>query len=283
MKLKYTAAWVGFTAAAMVTASACGAEGSKSAAKAVDNAGKAMAALTRAADRTENLGSAEVRMSTDMGTGTGPIAMEGTYSWGNGLEFDVKMDARAAQMQTLTSSSKVRMLFVDGAYYYDIDPQPSGPLKGKEWMKIDSSAVFGEKGSQALNGAGNNQSPVASMKALKYAGNVDDLGKQTVDGQSTTHYRATYKGDQLGKLKEAYGDKNNMFNSLTGADGTMTMDIWVGSKDLPVRLKQVMGKVTVTTDFQKWGEAVKIKTPPASQTGDLTEQLKAAQKNKQQG
>lgn len=283
MRLKYTAAWVGFTAAAMLAASACGAEGARTATKAVDNAGKAMAALTRAADRTENLGSAEVKMSTDLGTGTGPITMEGTYSWGNGLEFDVKMDAKAAQMQTLTSSPKVRMLFVGGAYYYDIDPQLSGPLKGKEWMKIDSSAVFGEKGSQALNGAGDSQSPVASMRALKYAGNVDDLGKQTVDGQSTTHYRATYKAAQLGKLKEAYGDKNNLFNSMTGADGTMTMDIWVGSKDLPVRLKQVMGKATVTTDFQRWGKAVKIKTPPASQTGDLTEQLKAAQKDKQQG
>jgi hypothetical protein len=282
MKLKYTAAWVGFTAAAMLAASACGAEGAKTAAKAVDSAGKAMAALTRAADRTENLGSAEVKMSTDMGTGTGPIALEGTYSWGNGLEFDLKMDTKAAQMQTLTSSPKVRMLFVGGAYYYDIDPQPSGPLKGKEWMKIDSSAVFGEKGSQALNGAGANESPVASMKALKYAGNVDDLGKQTVDGQSATHYRATYTADQMGKLKDAYGDKSSMFNSMTGGNSTMTMDVWVSPKDLPVRLKQVMGQVTVTTDFQKFGEAVKIKTPPASQTGDLTEQLKAAQK-KQQG
>ena len=142
MRLKYTAAWVGFTAAAMLAASACGAEGARTATKAVDNAGKAMAALTRAADRTENLGSAEVKMSTDLGTGTGPITMEGTYSWGNGLEFDVKMDAKAAQMQTLTSSPKVRMLFVGGAYYYDIDPQLSGPLKGKEWMKIDTSAVL---------------------------------------------------------------------------------------------------------------------------------------------
>lgn len=278
MKLGTGAAWVACTAAALLATSACGTEGAKTAAKTVDSAGKAMAALARATDRTQNLGSAEVKMTTDMGTGTGPVGMEGTYSWGDGFAFDVEMDARTAQMQTLTSSPKVRMLFVDGAYYYDIDPQPSGPLKGKEWMKIDSSAVFGEKGSQAIAGSSGGGSPVASMRTLKYASNVDDLGKQTVDGQSTTHYRAEYKASQMGKLKDAYGDQSNLFNTLTGANGTMTMDIWVSDKDLPVRMKQVFGNATVTTDFEKFGKTATVKAPPTAQTGDLTEALKARQR-----
>ncbi|MET8943919.1 hypothetical protein ABZX30_10075 [Streptomyces sp. NPDC004542] len=281
MKLGRSAAWAACTAAALMAASACGTEGAKTAAKTVDSAGKAMAALTRATDRTQDLGSAEVKMSTDMGTGNGPVTMEGTYSWGDGFAFDVEMDARAAQMQKLTSSPKVRMLFVDGAYYYDIDPQPSGPLKGKEWMKIDSSAVFGEKGSQAMAGGSGGGSPVASMKALKYAGNVDDLGEQTVDGRRTTHYRAEYKASQMGKLKDAYGDQDNLFNSLTGAGGSMTMDIWVNGKDLPVRMKQVFGSATVTTDFEKFGGTAAVKAPPADEVGDLTELVK--QQQAQQG
>lgn len=51
MKLKYTAAWVGLTAAAMVAATACGSDGAKTAAgtadKAVDKGTAVMAALTR--------------------------------------------------------------------------------------------------------------------------------------------------------------------------------------------------------------------------------------------
>ncbi|MFF4542909.1 hypothetical protein [Streptomyces sp. NPDC001435] len=281
MKLKHTVAWVGCTAAALLATSACGTEGAKSAAKAVDNADKAMAALARATDRTENLGSAEVKMSTDLGTGTGPVAMEGTYSWGDGFAFDVDMDTKAVQMQTLTSSPTVRMLFVDGAYYYDVDPQPSGPLKGKEWMKIDGSAVFGEKGGQAMAGGTGGGSPVASMKALKYASDVDDLGKQTVDGQSTTHYHAVVKADQMGKLKDVYGDQNNMLSQMTGANGQMTMDIWVNDKDLPVRMKQAFGSATVTMDFKKFGKTATVKAPPAAQTGDLTELIKQQQQQKQ--
>lgn len=99
------------------------------------------------------------------------------------------MDTEAAQLQTLTDSPTTRTLFVDGAYSYDIDPQPAGPLRGKEWMKIDGSAVFGEPGAQALSGAAAG-SPSASMRSLRCAGDVEDLGEEKVNGKTATHYRA---------------------------------------------------------------------------------------------
>ncbi|WP_077801756.1 hypothetical protein [Streptomyces sp. JHA26] len=283
MKLRYTAAWVGLTAATVVATSACGSDGvedaaktaDKTATKAVEKADTIMAALTRATDRTEELGSAEVRTTTDLGTGE-PIAMDGTYSWGDGYALDVEMDTKAAQMQALTDSPTVRTLFVDGAYYYDIDPQPSGPLQGKEWMKIDGSAVFGESGAAAFSGGAGAGSPADSMKGLKYASDVDDLGTETVNGKSATHYRAVLDEKDLGKFKEAYGSEDSLLNSGAG-DGSITMDIWVGDKDLPVRLKQEFGSMTVTMDFDKFGATKEIVAPPADQTGDLTDEVKAQQ------
>ncbi|MFB7090295.1 hypothetical protein [Streptomyces sp. NPDC056296] len=280
MKLTYTAAWVGLTAAAMVAATACGSEGAKTAAesadkaadKAVSKADTIMAALSRATDRTEELGSAEVRTTTDLGTGE-PISMDGTYSWGDGYALDVEMDAEAAQMQELTDSPTVRTLFVDGAYYYDIDPQPAGPLAGKEWMKIDGSAVFGESGAAAMSGGGGGASPADSMKGLKYASDVEDLGKETVNGKSTTHYRAVLDQEDMGKFKEAFSGADSMLDSATGGS-SITMDIWVGDKDLPVRLKQEFGAMEVTMDFDKFGATKEIVAPPAGQTGDLTEEVK---------
>ncbi|WP_328503052.1 hypothetical protein OG828_31585 [Streptomyces sp. NBC_00457] len=278
MKQKHTAAWVGFTAAALVATAGCGAEATKEtaeqAAKAVGNVEQIKAVLSRAADRTEELGSAEVKMSTTMNGGA-PIAMEGTYSWGDGYEYDVEMDTKAAQMQTLTDAPTIRVLFVDGAYYYDVDPQPSGPLAGKEWMKVDGSAVFGEKGADALSGSSGG-SPSATMKGLKYADDVENLGKQTVNGQSTTHYRAVIDQANMGKLQEAYSDEGNLFNSLTGGGDSITMDVWVGAKDLPVRISQEFGTMSVTMDFEKFGATADIAAPPAAQTGDLTEALKEA-------
>ncbi|MGY5117909.1 hypothetical protein ACWC2H_18930 [Streptomyces sp. 900105755] len=266
MKLKYTAAWVGFTAAATVAVSACGSGGVKTAASAVDGADKIMAALSRATDRTDQLGSAKVRMSTVIGAGA-PVTMNGTFSWGDGLAMDVLMDTKSAKMEALQHSSTIRTLFVDGAYYYDVDPQASGPLKGKQWMKIDASALFGDKGAQAFSGnsAGN---PAATLKYLKYAKDVKDFGTETVDGQRTTHYQAVVDQAQMGKFKDAYGSDG--MTAMTGG-GSMTMNLWLNAKDLPVRLKERIGKMTVTMDFEKFGATAPVKAPPAAQTGDLTQ------------
>lgn len=273
MKLRHTAAWVGLTVVALAGTSACGSDSVKQAAEAVDQTDAIMAALGRATDRTEQVGSAEVKMSTDIGTGT-PVSMDGTYSWGDGYAFDVEMDTKAAQMETLTTDPSIRMLFVDGAYYYDVDAQRSGPLKGKEWMKIDGSAIFGEAGAQAFSGS--NGSPSASMKGLKYAKDVEDLGKETVNGKSTTHYRAVITKDQMGKFADALGD-DSLMNSATGSVTSITMEVWVGSDDLPVRLKQEMGAMKVTMDFEKFGKTAEVKAPPASETADMTEAIKDSQ------
>lgn len=277
MKVRHTAAWVGFTTAALVATSACGSgvarETADKAAEAVSASDTIMAALARATDRTEELGSAEVTTSTDLGNGAAPITMKGTYSWGDGLAYDARMDTAAAQMQTLTDDPHIRVLLVDGSYFYDIDPQPSGPLAGKEWMRIDTSAVFGEEGASALDSPGSG-SPVASMKALKYASDVENLGEETVNGQTTTHYRAVIDQAQMGKYKEAYGDKDSLFGSMTGGADSVTTEIWVNSRDLPVRLGQEFGSMKVTMDFGKFGRTADIEAPPAAQTGDMTEQLK---------
>jgi hypothetical protein len=77
MKLRQRAAWVGVTATALLATTACGgAESVTRAAETVDKSDAILAALTRATDRTEELGSAEVEMTAD--TGDGPVTMEGT-------------------------------------------------------------------------------------------------------------------------------------------------------------------------------------------------------------
>ncbi|MFH9083019.1 hypothetical protein [Streptomyces sp. NPDC017673] len=272
MRKRHTAAWVGCTAAALVAVSGCGTESARTAVKAVDKADQAMAALTRATDRTERLGSAEVRMTTDLGTGD-PISMRGTYSWGGSYAFDAEMDTKAANMQAMNHSPTTHVLFVDGAYYYDVDRFRSGPYQGKDWIKIDSSALFGVKGAQALSG--DNGSPSASMKGLKYAKDVQDLGTQTVNGRHTTHYRGVIDRAHMGKLKDVLGE-NSAMSKVTGAKSIL-VDVWVGPDDLPVRFKEKIGVMTVSMDFDKFGRTATVKAPPAGRVADLTDMVKARQ------
>ncbi|MEW2509098.1 hypothetical protein [Streptomyces sp. NPDC046870] len=272
MRKRHTAAWVAFTAAALVAASGCGTESARTAVKAVDRADQAMAALTRATDRTEQLGSAEVRMTTDTGT-SGPISMKGTYSWGGSYAFDVEMDTKAANMQAMNHSPTTHVLFVDGVYYYDVDPFRSGPYQGKDWIRIDSSVLFGEKGAQALSG--DNGSPSASMKGLKYAKDAQNLGTQTVNGKRTTHYRGVIDSARMGKLKDVYGEGSPM-SKVTGAKSIL-MDVWVGPDDLPVRLREKIGVMTISMDFDKFGRTATVKAPPAGRVADLTDVVRKQQ------
>ncbi|WP_328657475.1 hypothetical protein [Streptomyces sp. NBC_00334] len=276
MKLKYTAAWVGLTAVALVTATACGSDGAKSAAetadRAVDKGNTVVAALTRASDRTEELGSAEVRTTTTLDAAGGePVSMDGTYSWGDGAAMDVEMDTAAAQMSAVQDDPTTRVVMVDGAYFYDVDPQPSGPLAGKEWMRVDVAAVTGEAGADNMAA---NADPTAALRYMTASTEVKDLGEETVLGKKATHYRGSVGAEHVEKSKLTDAEKKAALAALEASGGKLTCDIWVDGEDLPVRLSQSGAGMTVRMDFVKFGATEKITAPPAAQTGDLTEQVR---------
>ncbi|MFF7216331.1 hypothetical protein ACFZAU_38340 [Streptomyces sp. NPDC008238] len=264
------AAAVGVAAFALTATAGCGA--AHDTAKAVGKADTIAEILARVTDRTEKIGAAQVTFVTDPGQGS-PITMTGTYSWGKGLAYDVMMDTKAAQMQALQDAPKLRALLVDGAYYYNVDAQPAGPLKGKHWMRIDVSALLGEKGAAAVE---KNGDPTAGLRYIGMSKNAKDLGEEPVRGIKAHHYRVTINQDDLGTGMSAE-DKKNLLDSMVGSNGGIDMDVWVDGKGLPVRFVQVMGTVKVTADFLKFGHAKTVTAPPVSDTADLSEQMKAAQ------
>ncbi|MFJ8540632.1 hypothetical protein ACIRFH_01185 [Streptomyces sp. NPDC093586] len=283
MELRYAAVWVGLTVATIVATSACGSGGAETAAdaadkvdkaatKAVDKADTVMAALTRATDRTEELGSAEVRTTTTLEAAGGePISMDGTYSWGDGAAMDVEMDTAAARMSALQDDPTTRVILVDGAYYYDIDPQPKGPIAGKEWMRIDVAAVAGEAGADNIAA---NADPTAALRYMTASTKVENLGEETVLGKKTTHYRGSVGAEHIERSRLTEAEKKAAITALKASGGKLTSDIWVDGEDLPVRISQTGAGMTVNMDFVKFGGTEKITAPPAAETGDLTEQVR---------
>ncbi|WP_328296676.1 hypothetical protein OG389_01915 [Streptomyces sp. NBC_00435] len=235
--------------------------------QAVDSAETLVAALTKASDEASKAGSADIRMSVTMpGTGGVPTQLNGVYSWGNGLAMEGEMSAKDLQMEDLVADGTITYRLVDGAYYYGIDPAPSGPFAGKSWLKVEASAVLGEKGAAGMK-AGNND-PTAGLKSLKWASNVAKVGTEDVNGRSAVHYRATVPLDKL-------GDAKSVFGAIGGSGATeLVSDIWVDDKGMPARLNQTYGDVGVNVDFVSFGVAKQIAAPPASETADITELIK---------
>ncbi|MFJ4847004.1 MULTISPECIES: hypothetical protein [unclassified Streptomyces] len=262
-------------AAVVALTATAGCEAAHDTAEAVGKADTIAQILARVTDRTEKVGSAKVDFTTDLGQGT-PINMVGTYSWGKGLAYDVMMDTKAAQMQAVQNDAKTRALLVDGAYYYNVDPQPGGPLKGKHWARIDMSALLGDKAAAATEQSGD---PTSGLRYIGLSKDTEDLGEESVRGTKAHHYHATVGKKDLGAVGDAMSadEKKNLLSSMTGSVNSIDMDVWVDGKDLPVRIIQVMGKAKVTIDFLGFGDAKTVTAPPASDTADLSAQVRAAQ------
>ncbi|MFD8571270.1 hypothetical protein [Streptomyces sp. NPDC059639] len=273
MKHLRTVAWAGITVAALTATTACGADTARKTADAVGHAGSVMAALTRASDKASGLGSAEVETTTVLTAAGGrPVAMNGTYSWGDGAAMDVEMDTANAKMSTLQDDPTMQVKMVDGAYFYEIDPQPSGPLKGKHWMRIDVSAVMGEAGADSI---ADNADPTAGLRYIGASKNVKEVGEESVRGKKAVHYRGSIGAAQVNSSsKFSAAEKKAALKSLAAGGGRLTYDVWVDGDDLPVRMKQQGGGMDVTMDFLKFGAAKPITAPPASDTGDLTDKVK---------
>ncbi len=235
--------------------------------QAVDSAEPLVATLTKASDDASKAGSAKVEMSVTMpGTGGKPVQVNGTYSWGDGLAMEAEMPAEALQLEDHVSDGTVTYRLVQGAYYYGIDPAPSGPFAGKTWLKVEASAVLGEQGAAGMN-AGNND-PTAALKSLKWAKNVTKIGREDVNGRSSVHYRAIIPVDKL-------GDTKALLSAVGGGRATeLVSDIWVDDKGMPSRLNQTFGDSDVRMDFLSFGVAKDIVAPSAADTADVTEAIK---------
>ncbi|MBC9716950.1 hypothetical protein H9Y04_30895 [Streptomyces sp. TRM66268-LWL] len=238
-----------------VGATACGAGST------VDTGAALLSALTKASDKAQQAGSAEVAMVTEIGQGT-PVTMDGTFSWGEGMAYDVQMDAEAAGMGALADGEKIRALLVDGAYYYNVLPQSSGPLDGVHWAKVEASAVLGEEAAAQIDVSGN---PVSGLRGIKDAKDVEKVGEETVLGKKTTHYKTSYPADSLGG-----GAEKGLANVMGEGFDEVTLDVWLDDQSMPVRIKQDMGALKMSMDFKKFGATKKITAPPANDTGDMS-------------
>lgn len=227
--------------------------------------------MQRVAHNADGKQSAQVVSVVDMAGKH--VRMSGTYAWGSGAGLDVRMDTADLGMQALTSADTVEVRFVGGAYYYQVGPRKSGPLKGKHWMKVDASAVLGD--TSALN-SGMQQNPTVGLDALAASDDAAKVGTETVDGRQATHYSATVSTSDLTEHSKLFSEaqKGALAQFFSGGD-SVTTDVWVDAHDLPVRLTEDFGGAKVTIDFESFGGARTIQVPPAADTADLSAAVKS--------
>jgi hypothetical protein len=172
--------------------------------------------------------------------------------------------------------------------------------KGKTWLKLDVRAL-GQKLGINLNqlsqfGGGDPRQALDQLRAV--SGDVKKLGKDTVRGVQTTHYRATIDLRRYVRLvppaQRAQAEASvKRLIQLSGTSG-FPEEIWIDSHRLVRRIRltysfkprNVPGNQKVSFDENlelfDFGASADVAPPPASQTVDLT-QLATQFRNGQPG
>lgn len=198
----------------------------------------ALSAVEAAALKTVNAGSEHVTLTASATTSGQNISLTGSGA------FDTK-NRRGTMHVDLSAGSITAALdeVLVGTTAYVRSPLLAATLPpGKKWLKIDLA--------KAGKVAGFNLSVLSSQdpaQTLSYLGSlkgVTVVGKETINGISTTHYHAV-------------------------APSATTYDAWVGDDGYvhQVRVVTTSGaKVTATTGLSDFGAPVHVTTPPAAQS-----------------
>jgi hypothetical protein len=153
---------------------------------------------------------------------------------------------------------------------------------GKEWLSVDLSKLPKNLTSGlSIGQLSKSASAIKGLTALSSSITVHKVGKTTVRGSSTTHYRVTADTTKVVKALVPKAQQAAALKSLKASGNTsLPIQVYVDGSGL-VRRFQVTGKIklqgspalhlTVRVDLFDPGAKVDVTVPPASVTADATQ------------
>lgn len=266
---------------------ACGGEssGDKAAGRSLTHANP-LAALRSAEKSTDKADSAEVRSTTTIGD-TMSMTANGALAWGDGMKGNLTITytgGKLAEAMRKAGTSSMEARYLPDAYYAKMSEQFARQSGGKHWIRYayDDLAKLGGGSGAYMKDQMQNTTPNQSVKLLLASGDVKKVGEEQVSGVGTTHYSGTVDvADLAGKNSGLDARQlSDLKKQLSQAGvSTETVDIWVNDQDLLVKkvekAKMTAGTMTSTAYYSHYGVPVTAKAPPAADTKDFKDLMKA--------
>ena len=243
------------------------------------------ASIAEAAEVTEAEGGMRIAISQTLTLpGAGRVATTGT---------GVMDTARQASHLTMKVTSAPDVIvgafdksdlstevITDHAVVYTHSAQLSQLLgAGRKWVRIDAAKVGEAVGVDVSALTQSGQDPTQAVSQLKAVGeDVEKVGRETVRGVATMHYRATV--DLRRALTPAAGGaaaRDRLIEQL--GTSTVPVDVWIGEDDRVRRLTQKLSlkggggpsEIEQRFELYDFGADVDIKVPRAREVADITD------------
>ncbi|MFJ8634596.1 hypothetical protein [Streptomyces sp. NPDC093568] len=222
----------------------------------------AVAAALRTVERaTDRAASARVKSTTTVGS-TLSMKAQGTLAWSDGLTGALTITytgGTTAEAMRRLGTTSMEARYLPDAYYARMGEAFAEKTDGKHWIKYaydDLERLAGSSGADLADQM-RGTAPHTSVKLLMSAGDVREVGEETVSGARTTRYSGTVR--------------------VAGAT-SQTVDIWVDDRGLLVKKvekgRTATGSLTQTAYYSDYGVKAAVEKPPAGDTADLEELLK---------
>jgi len=201
------------------------------------------------------------------------------------------MTMRFSGLPNVPSGAKIDEVMQNFVVYMRSPLFERGLPSGKSWMKLDlrkSSQQFGIDPSQMST------DPTKALDQLRaVSGRVERVGRESVRGVSTTHYRARadlrrYPNLVPPERRDAARKGVEKLIQLTGTSG-FPEDVWIDSRkhirrfalEFQMRVPNLPGDAKISMKMQQelydFGVPVRVEVPPADETFDATELAQRAQ------
>ena len=194
------------------------------------------------------------------------------------------------QVASVLGSSTLRIQeIVDGLTVYLKVPAGlagSSALDGKPWAKINLAGAAQAAGIPGLSSLLSNPSSSDPSQFLRYlratSGGVTKVGSESVDGFSTTHYRAQIELDRVadGFPPASRAQVRQTISALEQVAHihALPVDVWIDGQHLVRRMafsfdETISGQPLSTAmriDIPQYGPQPSPQLPPANQVTDLT-------------
>lgn len=232
----------------------------------------AQSALVKASEKTGDLKSFRATMTTSTVVSGQPTNLKGD------LAFQLKpKPAMKFDVPSITTGGKTTEGFhevlVDNTIYMKIPALAK--QAGKPWVSFSLDQLGKATGIdvKAMEDQGHQADPALNAKMLTASKDVHSVGKETVDGVSTTHYQGSIAlSEALSKLS---ADQKDQAQKIFGAAGLEKLNFgtWIDGQRLPRKMtlstpEGAKLQFKTTMDYTGFNTPVSIKAPAQSQVAD---------------
>jgi hypothetical protein len=249
------------------TLSACGNGGSLSSQgnKPVD----ALTVVTAAQSASQKAGSAKMAMTMEMSAAGQSFTMRGEGAF----DFAKQLGQMSMSMPNPDGSGDLSFdEVITDTMVYIKSPMLAGA--GKPWVGVDLKEAVGGSLSQLSGGS----DPTSGLEMLAGAKSVTTVGKETIRGTETTHYKAVVDINKaMAGKPEAVRAKLQGYQKALGAKFTdLPVEVWIDKDNRPAKFSYTMDmpateatgnqpfSMTMSIEMFDYGTPVTVTVPPAS-------------------